>query len=307
MKRFRGYVLLGGTIIAVLAKTPAAPLQDSPPTLVIEEVVEARALEHERRVPTLNASSIAKQFGTAAIPEWEKYLDHEDGRTRANARFGIAQIGKRSDDVQLRRNLLTQLVKSSLEDSQLDGKIAHLFGFRPGDATDEVRRLLLERLNAPGESGAKLRYEPAVIQATGRLVIREAIPRLKELRALEPVDGNEKNPFRGRWAMLALARMGDSKAIQDTIATLENIEDGQQRTMNLGYLSIIHQPEAVEHLKKYLFSDTVYPTEAADLPAIRDQDYAYWALISMLVVPKDVTYTNFREWIGAQKSYTYQE
>ena len=56
-------------------------------------------------------------------------------------------------------------------------------------------------LKRAGEGDSALRYEAAVIQAI-RLKIREAIPRLKELRTLEPVDGNESNPFAGamlRW------------------------------------------------------------------------------------------------------------
>jgi len=144
------------------------------------------------------------------------------------------------------------------------------------------------------------------MQATLRFRLRQHIPRLKELRTLEPVDGNESNPFRGRYAMLALARMGDPRAIQDTIATLETIEDRKLRTINLAHLSIIPHPEAVDYLKKYLFSDVEYPRVAEDLVPVREQEHAYWALRSMLEVPEGVTYTNFREWIAEQKTYTFK-
>lgn len=306
MHRTRSYIHSFAIVLAAIAVTSSAARGEETTSLSMDKAVEAEAFEHKRGTAALNAIGIAKKFGAAAIPEWEKYLDHEDWRTRTSARFGIAQVGRDSEDPDLRRELLTKIVRSSLDDPLMDGKIAHLFGFRPGDASDEVRGLLLERLNVPGEGESALRYEAAVIQAIGRLKIREAIPRLKELRTLEPVDGNERNPFRGRYAMLALARMGDLNAIRDAIATLEAIEDGERRASSLGHLSIIPHPEVVEHLKKYLFSDVVYPTDHADLLPVREQDYAYWSLISMLEVPEGVTYTNFREWFAEQTTYTFK-
>lgn len=300
----REFTLLLALVVVAPAATSAARGEEMRPALPVGDAVEAAVGPAANR--SMGATEIAKQFGADAIPEWEKYLDHEEWRTRSTARFGLAEIGIKSEDPGLRRELMTQIVRSALNDTPIDGKLARLFGFRPRDATEEVRDLLLERLTAPEESGSGLRYEPAVIEAVGRLGIQEAIPRLMELRMVEPVDGNQQNPFHGRYAMLALAQMGDSRAVRDTIATLEAIEDGMERTFNLRYLARIRKPEAVEHLKNYLFSDVEYERPDGALPPIREQDYATWALRSMLVVPEDVTYTNFREWMAEQKTYTFK-
>ncbi len=94
--------------------------------------------------------------------------------------------------------------------------------------------------------------------------VRSAAPRLHQL-----ANG-------GSWsAQLALARMGDPMAIRYVIDRVENSKDEVRRvTRALDDLAFIRQPEAVEVIIKYLFSDKSTPASPPDVGSVR---YAYYA------------------------------
>ena len=77
----------------------------------------------------MNASSIAKKFGAPHYPGGKS----SGPRGLANltrARFGIAQVGRASEDA-ARRELLTKIVKSSVDDPLLTAR-SRTLGFRQG-------------------------------------------------------------------------------------------------------------------------------------------------------------------------------
>ena len=106
---------------------------------------------------------------------------------------------------------------------------------------------------------------------------------------------------------MVLARWGDDGAIREAINLVDAMEDAEDRVVFMGRLGYIRQPEVVEYLKRYLFSDVVYETNSRDLIPVSEANNAAEALGRMLEgFPKKGSIEEQRAWMNAQTVYHFK-
>ncbi len=265
-------------------------------------------LQDERQ--SIPRAELAESFGASKMVQLiEQRLDEFSGRERQDLVSAMVYTAIDSQDTELRQRVVEFVLGDVLESPSKWGALNDLPSvLMESDFNSASRALLGDALEIVQENTGQLAFSDQVILAIGRAGIDEAVPRLKTIDSAQRVgDSSEVNPFAGRSALLALARLGDKAAVKEVIALLEDMQDPEARALNLQTLGYVRQPEVIEYLKSFLFSETVYDTKSRDVLPTSEPERASWTLGSMLEgFPVQGSIDEQRTWMNAQAKYTFK-
>ncbi len=222
----------------------------------------AEHIENERRGRGTPYDKIKAEPPAQVLAELRKYLrDPADG-ARLEV-VGLASVvGSKHPQRGVQQQAARLVLDVALGDADYgvrDFALSRLHRFFSHDAfKDDMRRDIHRALQQKNLNGY-------LVQVAGIAEVRSAAPRLRQLANA------------GSWsAQLALARMGDPMAIRYVIDRVEGSKDEVRRVRSLlDSLAYIRQPEAVEVIIKYLFSDKSTPASPPDVGSV---PYSYYAV-----------------------------
>jgi len=150
-----------------------------------------------------------------------------------------------------------------------------LMNYRKRDFSKEAKASLKQHFEEVLSTGSHSRHVKNVILLIGVADMQTEVDRLQAIidQIDEPLRYKHKSK---QWmggaitALKAKARMGDKDAIQQCISMVDSVSDEDYKVETLlKQLEYIRQPEAVEYIKQFLYSDKVPPQlshDAFELP-----------------------------------------
>lgn len=221
-------------------------------------------------------------------------------RVRLEAASLIARIGMKASERPIKRQATRMLLDVVLEDP--DSGLASsargsLMLFERADFTDDMRQVLHSYLLSRKDTPGAVYSEMAL---AGTMHIPAATGLLRQFAAANPRADSPAN--------LALARMGDQQATQRIIAKVEGEPNLTRRvTRLLSEYSYVRQPQTVEQLVRYLFSDERLPLYGVPNTGERVATRAVTELRGIIVGFPDRLYptaeeeiAEARKWVVAQ-------
>ncbi len=176
-----------------------------------------------------------------------KYVKDPNDKVRFEVTWATAIVAKRTSTPAIRQQTARLLWTIAESDSDLGNQTRaaeELQMFSREDFTPQMKAVIARIVNKEPPD------EDAILLA-GVADVRSVMPRLRRIAS-----GN--NSERAWVAVKALARLGDRQAIGQVIAKVEGEPSIDKRVHSLlGNLTYIRQPQAVEVLVKYLFSDEI--------------------------------------------------
>lgn len=265
-------------------------------------------LKDERQ--SIPRAELAESFGAGTMVQLiEQRLNDFSGRERQDLVSLMVYTAIESQDAELRQRVVEFVLGDALESPSKWAALNALPSvLMESDFNSASRVLLGNALDIVQKNTGQLAFSDQVILATGRAGVGEAVPRLKEIDLVQRAGkSSDVNPFAGRSALLAMARLGDKAALKEVIAVLEGMEDPEARALNLQMLGYVRQPEVIEYLKRFLFSDTVYDTKGRDVLPTSEPERASWTLASMLDgFPVQESIEEQRAWMNARAKYEFK-
>ncbi len=268
------------------AAQAVAPVVADAAQAVAEEMEEARRHKGSFHEKVSAASPLE------VLAELRKYINDPDKRVRIRA---LDLAGWVSHQKHTTRNVRQQAIRffldvasTNLDGDTRDDAVRSLTGFSRADFTGQMRQEIYQLLQKSPSGNLAL--------LAGVADVRAAAPQLRKL-----ADS-------GNWnAQLALARMGDPMAIQYVIAKVEGVENRPGRLDKpLHYLAFIRQPQAVEVLLKYLFSDERTAPSPPDVGSSPHASFAFDELKGIIegfpdgIAGRDVLIARARQWVAQQ-------
>jgi len=220
----------------------------------------------------------------------------------------MAEIARRSSDRTLREQTVEDILSAALAGDAERSTLDLLLSFEGGDFNSEARRLLLNELSRVASSDTAREIDDRIVRWIASAGVSQAVPILRELDGTQREEQRtEGNPFYNRRAILALAQLGERDAIKEVLALVDGVEDPERRAINLEQLAYVRQPEVVQYLKRFLFSDVVFETKSRDVLPVSESRRAAWALGAMIEgFPVRGTLEEQRAWMNARTYYTFK-
>ncbi len=212
------------------------------------------------------------------LPLLKKYLKARDFRTRFSALAWVGSVLHRAHDAPTRESAISLLLNVAETDHEggIDDRAAELLGTLPAKAFDaEARRRVGELLSREQPRRNLILLAGVIGNSAFETRLRTLASRYKE--GGPPMYGSSDWP-----AQLALARMGDAPSIERVVKGIEGVNDLSVLTRWLPNLGYTRQPEAVDLLKKYLFSDALLRPTTPRGPGQPIAGYALYELAKML-------------------------
>jgi hypothetical protein len=218
------------------------------------------------------------------------------------------RLGTSPEEKPVLRNAILQFMLQQVqgETPMLKGQLLKwLRDFHPNDFNQDTRNAVLE-LAWDSE------YTPEIIRLIGVAEARAAIPRVEAQIVKEPLPDQPRAGYQAgnTWAaLLALARMGDEKALARVIRQVGREPDIILRaTVLFQDLAYTRRPGAFEALRGYLNSEARLPQIKSNVPGRLEAAYAA-AAFSRYVEGFPIQETDLSEqqvlqvraWVNAQK------
>jgi hypothetical protein len=269
-------------------------------------------IESTRKVSSLESERADKRFvkkhGAALLPELETLYADEGMRDRLHEMLiYLAQDGA---DSGARGAAVLALVRYRLRGPHCPGDYDGWGGrVRSADFTEEARGMLREELDS--QIASKGTPEPGVITLIGASGATSQLPKLRNLIPLykQQADPAGLPPQPSQFylhfypPLLACARLGDKESINKCIDLIEALPD-DEKVLNLETLSYVRQPEVVEYIKKFLFSDSKEHRSSRDVIEMSYAARATQALLKMLPdFPYMAPLEERRKWMSEQKQW----
>jgi hypothetical protein len=224
------------------------------------------AMEHEEREREVERIQQELEQGGGTSPaELQRHIEGRPEEFRRDFYALLWRIGTASASPQQRTGVVEFLLRRTpAETPLLRGQLLKwLQDFRKQDFNDEAAEVLT---GLPWAEG----YLPEVIRLFGVAEVQEAIPRLREQVANEPLLEPPPPGFHEEqtWAaMLALSRLGDDQSLNAVIRRVRQERDIIVRaTILFADLGYTRQPAAFDVLKEYLNSDARMPRIKDNVP-----------------------------------------
>lgn len=274
------FMVFGQTVYAEDYPWPKYEMKDfSTFTEYFEAMIPHLKLQHDPSLP----KEAYQHFGEKAFIELKKYLTYENFSVRFNAYRHLATFLREEKALPLRQEMF----------------VSYLGGL--GDVDEFIRQNVASRMNTFGsyifnaeakkiilsylESGVNNSHIfKHIILASGLINVKEAVPILKKIN--------------DEYSHFALARLGDKKSLSVVLSkfprkpTVEDMK-GPSFFGRLKRLAYTKQPEAIELLRNYLYSNTVVPG-GDDYPSQSLAGIAAEALFEIIgLIPSDVYYTYY--------------
>jgi hypothetical protein len=222
----------------------------------IEEIVRDK---RRGEMYTVDHDRLVKDYGFSVVQESEKYLRDPNENVRFVAGGLLLAAGRQSKKMDERQRVVEKLLETRFEAGlrctvSLSKRILRYFSSE--DYSEKTKQMI----EADFLSGAS---RPTIL-LVGGADMNSLLPQLRKLvdDVNEPVRiRSRSNKHKLGWAALkARARMGVKEDVQRCIELVESYPREHYRVRRLLWeISYIRQPEVVEYLQKYLFSDKGVP------------------------------------------------
>jgi hypothetical protein len=247
------------------------------------------ALEYymKHNLPTWKPAPVeglVEQFGEdAVIAILEPGVARYDSQERFFALNSLTEVVRRSTDPDVRQRFVEQILTGTLGEEELISERDWLNTFTASDFNAASREFLLHALTRTKDKNDSNWTEGRLVRWTGIANVESVKPILRKTNvAQRDLKSNSHNPLFMRSALIALGRMGDPEAVREMIECIERVEDPKVRALSLQRLAILRSPEAVDYLKRYLFSDVEHPESNSDWLPVSEAQYAADTLRAML-------------------------
>ncbi len=273
------------------------------PVLADAGTVVAQQIEKARRNQPADLDDLDRvqaQPPTEVLTELRKYMRDSSKGVREEvtslARLVAWKHAARGVRQQAARLILDMLLADADNDVRLLAVNGLVRLFLRADFSDRMRQEINQLVQQLDQLGPAIDLRENIILLAGVADVRTAAPRLRQL-----ANG-------GSWpAQLALARLGDPLTIHYVIDRLEGVKDEVKRVRRLDKdLAFIRQPEAVEIILKYLFSDKSTPASPPDVGSVRYSYYAAEALGEIIegfptgIANTEAGIARARQWVTQQ-------
>lgn len=263
----------------------------------------------------IGSQELLETYGYQVVPAAEPYLSDSEPRVRLRATSLIQRAGLMSKDKRERQRVVEKLLDYGTKNlGREDGILEDLLSFQAADYSEAAKHVLQTELSTSPEY--------TTILLAGAADVNSALPVLRRIvddvnEPLEPfrIDNRKRSHALAFAALMARARMGIKEDIQRCIEVVEAHPDEDFRVgVLLKRLSYVRQPEVVEYLKKYLFTDKIEPGPETQLR----MTYAQRAMIPLSKMlrdfpigeGKDIKFdtleeltTYVRKWMAKQKKW----
>lgn len=297
------YALLDGTVTDIASiDTQQAPYFES-----VETALEYYMKRNAQKWEPVPVEVLAQQFGEdALIATLESWVARSDRDERFFALNSLLKVVRGSTDAAVRQRFVEQFLTGKLQTNYFDSESDWLTSFSGPDFNAASRAFLLGELIRMKDDESHYRFN-RVARWAGLVRVEEAIPVLREVNVRQrDLKSRTNNPLFMRNALIALGRMGDSEAIREMIECIERVEDPEDRALSFQRLAILRSTEVVDYLKRYLFSDVVYPDTMPDWLPVSDAQCAADTLRAMLEgFPKGPLEVQ-RKWIEEKTEYVFK-
>lgn len=209
---------------------------------------------------------LVEQFGEhAVIAILEPGVARSNRQERFFALNSLTEVVRRSTDPDVRQRFVEQILTGTLGEEELISERDWLNTFAASDFNTASREFLLHELTRTKDKNDSNWTEGRLARWAGIANVEAAKPILRKTNvAQRDLKSNGHNPLFMRSALIALGRMGDPEAVREIIECIERVEDPKVRALSLQRLAILRSPEAVDYLKRYLFSDVKHPESSSD-------------------------------------------
>ena len=289
-----GYRIVISLIVAICGLNAAT---EDDIALQLQQTMDLENMKYSERPPGApRVDDIGREHGLALLPHLRPYMEADDSKMQFRAVVAMSGVLSVCDEPKERRQLVEDLSRWFCDPKCLVvPSIARLLrGVRAEDFSEGAKTALLKGLQeAQAEAEAthyRARYNVCIL-VVGMADIKEALPVLAQ-EAYKPSDEVEKTVAAGTqwrgtsaWAALkARARMGIKEDIELCIRFAEAYPDRDDRAPDLlKHFSYVRQPEMVEYIRPFLFSDHLYDVgDSIDMIAVSEGQWAAAALGQML-------------------------
>ena len=306
-KQFCMIVMLSMVGVAHALDTMPSSSADSAESAVRSQM-EGFIKNKESRV---DVGAVVKKYGYSVVATAEEYIENKDSAVRLHAYAFIDAAASHSANVVERQNAVGKLLKAAFRDPvYVDNLLDRLTKYRSRDFSSSSMQLLR------GKFADRPKYRVILlVGAAGDESRLEALAQIRDAvkKPLRPwgIDRQEGHGLAFA-AMMARARMGVKEDVERCIELVESYPDeGFRVVVLLKRLSYVRQPEVVEYLKSYLFSDKYEPGPPTQLR----RTYAQCAIAALLEMLEDFPtkdkkfhslpeLTRYcREWMSKQKQW----
>lgn len=298
------YALLDGTATDIASSdTEQAPHFES-----VEAALEYYMKRNAPKWEPAPAEALVQQFGEGPlIATLEPWVTRSDYQERFFTLNSLAEVVRRSTETAVRQHFVEQILTGGLDTSDMQTDRDWLNSFAGPDFNAASRAFLLDELTRTKDSGGTYSFNGRIARWAGIADVEEALPTLREINvAQRGVKNWTHNPLFMRSALIALGRMGDPEAIREMIECVERVDDPKHRALSFQRLAVLRSPEAVNYLKRYLFSDVVHPEPSPDWLPVSEAQCAADTLRAMLEgFPKGPLAVQ-RKWIGEKTEYVFK-
>lgn len=247
---------------------------------------------------------LVAHYGAELVPELESL--YNDDSLCTDAYLALLALGAEGRDDRGRMAAISCIVRNLEKEMHCNvgsrTLVYYYSNFSSACFTSDTREPLRELLNGMLQKETPPKDE--IILLSGTSGDSALIPLLKKLDSRMKQDKEEEFPLRRRVALQACARLGDKEAIRECIAVLDVLPEEYRKTRELETLSYIRQPEAVEYIKTFLFSDKKEPDCGMDCFGVSFHSRASDALHMMLPdFPDNASLEEQRKWMSEQKEW----
>ncbi len=208
----------------------------------------------------IGIQELVETYGYQVVPAAEPYLWDSELHVRLGAAMLIRAAGLTSTDKLERQSVVEKLLDYGLKNPERkDGTFKDLLSFQAADYSEAAKQVLQTELSTSPEY--------TTILLAGAADVNSALPVLRRIvddvnEPLEPfrIDNRKRSHALAFAALMARGRMGVKEDTQRCIEVVESHPDERFRVVVLlERISYVRQPEVVEYLKKYLFTDKIEP------------------------------------------------
>lgn len=210
-------------------------------------------------------------------------IDLRNDPNRPVKQFGIqllSAVGRKSDKPDIRKKVVKAFVEG-LNDQYVYENCARLLkGYQRADFSQESKTGLKQHFDEVISKGSRDRHARDIILLIGVADMQTEMDSLQAIidNVTEPLKITDiRKPWHRRAfaALKAKARMGDKNAIQRCISLVDSVSDEDFKVLKLlNDISYIRQPEGIDYIKRFLYSDK---KQSSGGPDTMVYPYSYYA------------------------------
>ncbi|MBW8017388.1 MAG: hypothetical protein FVQ82_14500 [Planctomycetes bacterium] len=238
-------------------------------TKTLEETI-AEKVEFRRKDPrkVFNMRDLFSNYDENSIVEQAEFLTNDPNEVIKRLGYGfLVYAGRKSEDQTVRRRAVETLVNGLVDKKgdyvlQMCAKTLRRSHTRK-NFSKKAKTVLRKKLHDIAINPGSFHYSKYVILIVG---VADMQTEMEFLRTLSNQRIRNKPTINAGWAGYAMARMGDKEAIKKWISSVDSVTDEDDKVgIWLGRSTYIRQPEIVDYIKPYLYSDKMFRSRGGDV------------------------------------------